>query len=251
MKRSFVLFALLVSLCGPLKAEEPPAPFLIVTDPWPPYAIQDPDSGEAKGIDVETAVAVLQTMGIKASVEFFPWKRCINMVRNQEADAILDISESAERREFLNFPGEPVSYGTTVLFKQRDKSIPFQDVSDLENYRVGAILGYEYCPEVDLRLESGQTVRNQSLEQNFGMLLADRLDIVIEVDAVGKYTLRNLHLGHQVDTIQGAQYCRGGNYLAFAKKPGMEQVAREFGEQLERFKSTDAYQAILRRYLEE
>ncbi len=226
-----------------LQAKEP---LIIVTDPWPPFSINE--NQNLKGTDVEIIEAIFAELKIPITIKIYPWKRCVAMVETQKADAILDISITQERKVFLSFPNEPVSNGVTVFFTKREKQIPFSTLQDLNGLRAGALLGYSYCADLDKTPFMRNASRVRALEQNFRKLLADRIDILVAVDAVGFSTAQKMGISDQIKIIPNAHYCRGGNYLAFAKKTGHDLLADKFGKALRIFKTTKSHLQILQKY---
>ena len=242
-KRGFAVLAVILLYAVGLWAEDP---LLIVTAPWPPYAI-DSDRN-ISGIDVEITQAVFQELGMSVNIRMYPWKRCLLMIENQNADAILDVSITPERQEYMYFPKEPISEGTTVFFIKADSTIPFTNLEDLNTLRVGTVLGYSYCDDIDQLPFMVRSERVSSLEQNFKKLMAGRLDVVVEVDAVGYYVANQMGISAHIDIIPQALYCQGGNYLAFSHKQDYDQLAIQFSQALEKFKTTDEYKNILKAY---
>lgn len=220
--------------------------FRIVTDPWPPYAYME--NNIAVGIDVDIALAVLSNIGIKGNVEMLPWKRCLTFVKNLDADAILSAAITHDRKNFLHFPSEPVSIGDTVFFKRKHRNIVSNSLADLRGFKVGAMLGYKYCDELDKSPLLLEASRVSSLEQSFNMLMNDRIDILVEVDAVGIYRAKEMGITDEISIISGSRYCSIGNHLAFAKKPGASLTALKFSKELVEFKKTNEYKKILNKY---
>ncbi|MFT6141641.1 MAG: polar amino acid transport system substrate-binding protein [Psychromonas sp.] len=220
--------------------------FRIVTDPWPPYAYID--DGKAVGIDVDIALAVLGNMGIKGVVEMLPWKRSLALVKSLGADAILSAAVTRPRKQFLYFPTEPISTGDTVFFKRKERDIVANLLVDLYGLKVGAMLGYKYCEELDNSPLLLKASRVASLEQSFNMLLNDHVDILVSVDAVGFYKAKEMGIAADVSVVSNSRYCSVGNHLAFAKKPDRENMATRFSEALIQFKKTSEYQEILSKY---
>lgn len=240
---SGLLLLILLSLSATTLAKEP---LIIVSDPWPPYTIEK--DGMISGTDVEIIKAVFLQLEIPITIQMMPWARCLAMVKNKQADAILDASISTEREAFLHFPAEPVSQGTTVFFVRKDSTLPYQNLASLNDLKAGAILGYNYCPEIDDAAFMKRAERVTKLDQIFNMLLLKRIDFVIEVDAVGYFVAKKMGISDQIATIPGASFCHGGNYLAFAKKSGHEALANSFSQALYSFKETENYRQILRKY---
>lgn len=240
---SGLLLACLLGISARTLAIEP---LVIVADPWPPYTIEK--DGMISGTDVEIIEAIFSQLEIPITVKIMPWARCLALVKNKQADAILDASISAERKTFLHFPTEPVSQGTTVFFVRKNSTLPYENLASLNDLRAGAILGYNYCPEIDDAAFMKRAERVTKLDQIFNMLLLKRIDFVIEVDAVGYFVAKEMGISDQIATIPGAKFCHGGNYLAFAKKAGHEALAGKFSEALRSFKETENYRQILRKY---
>lgn len=218
----------------------------IVTDPWPPYAYEK--NNKVVGTDVDVTLAVFQKLGIEANVRLLPWKRCLSLVKSQKADAILAASITEERKEFLYFPSEPVSIGTTVFFKKATNPISSIDLDNPNNLSVGALLGYKYCDELDNSRLFENTERVSTFEQSFNMLLLGRIDLAVGVDLVGFHKAWEMGISDQLTIVGSENYCSGGNYLAFAKKNGFDELAVRFSEELKKFKTTDEYKQILSKY---
>ncbi len=241
-KAIIVAFILLMSVPEAWAKE----PLLIVTDQWPPYVMKV--DGIVKGADAEITQAVFQELGIAVNIKLYPWKRCLLMVEHGLADAVLDASITPEREKNLYFPKEPLSNGITVFFIKRGRAVPFKTLEDLNRLRVGAILGYSYCDEIDHTPFMQNSERVQSLKQNFDKLLAGRLDAVAAVYFVGYFTANQMGISDQITIIPNAMYCHGGNYLAFSRKPGYDRAASQFSAALQAFKKTNTYKQILARY---
>ena len=170
------------------------------------------------------------------------------MVESKTADAILDVSITEERKQFISFPEEALSEGITVFFVKKESKISFTNLSDLKDLKAGAILGYSYCEEIDQSAFMKHAARVTTLEQLFKMLLLGRIDFLMEVDAVGYYTAKKMGILNQVTVIPNAMYCRGGNYLGFSKKAGNEKLAIRFSNELQAFQKTQEYKEILNKY---
>ncbi|MDX1451727.1 MAG: transporter substrate-binding domain-containing protein [Oleiphilaceae bacterium] len=218
----------------------------VVTDAWAPYAFES--EGKLVGADVDVAYEVFKSLGVGAHIEILPWKRCLSLVKEQKADAILAVSLTEKRKSFLHYPTEPVSYGQTVFFAKQGHKIDSINLNNPFNLRVGAMLGYSYCHELDESRLLDSASRVSSLEQNFKKLLLGRIDLLVEVDAVGLYTAKQLGVADKVKVVPSAPFCFGGNYLAFAKKTGMDVLSQSFSDALIEFKKTPQYNAILAEY---
>lgn len=230
---------------SPPPTATPDETFLIVTDPWEPYIF---DVGAPqKGIDYEITEAVFREMGIPVRIEFYPFKRCLKMVEDKDADAILDLIITPERESFLFFPEEHISASPTTAFFRRGEMPEYDTLAELEGYVMGVQLGYEYPDEVtNAPLTKDET---KSTESNLQKLLLERVDVVIANRAIALYKAHEMGILDQIEYDprplgnEEAKY-----YLGFAKKPGYDQLAEQFSAALQTFKTRDEYYAILARY---
>jgi len=239
--RSFYLAIGLVLMATPAAAAEQ---LVVVTETWALYVYDD--DGVTKGFDYEVMVAVLKKMGYTADCRFYPWKRCLTMVRAQEVDAILDVSLNPERSKQMFFPDEHISESTSVLFFLRGRPDNFNVLSDLAGLKIGTVLGYFYNQAIqDADYFIKEPVRD--IEQNFNKLLAGRIDMFISNKHVGLFNAHKLGLLDRIDYTK-KRISGGRNYVAFALKPANKDLARAFSVRLKSFKTTDRYQAILQKY---
>ncbi|WP_246433954.1 substrate-binding periplasmic protein [Spirochaeta isovalerica] len=235
------LFFLILLLPSALVAKDP---LQIVTDIWAPYVYRDEES--AAGFDYEVMDAVLKRMEVDYELKILPWKRCIYLIENREADAILDISMNDNRLETMIFPEEPISSSESVLFYRKGTTYRFAGLSDLDNLIVGTILGYEYNRDF-LEAENFKKEPVTSLEQNIGKLLLGRIDMFISNRSVGLFTIMNMGKSSEI-TYLPEPVSGGLNYLAFSKVESNVNLAKAFSEELKRFKTTAEYRTILARY---
>lgn len=244
MRNFFAITIFLLVLTGFNSTGVTRPALLIVTDEWAPYVYLE--NGELKGFDYEVMTAVILKMGYEIDFRVIPWKRCIFMIEEGEADAILDVSRTEKREKTMLFPDQEISESASVLFHQRGKQYSFEKLEDLHGLTVGTILGYAYSNEfLQADFFTREPVKN--LEQNFNKLLYGRIDMVLSNKHVGLHTSRKMGIAEKIDyipkTVSG-----GNNYLAFSKKPGHEQLVKEFSSQLKLFQSSRQYTEIMKKY---
>ena len=220
------------------------ASLLVVTEPWPPYVYKA--EGKPTGFDYEVVAAVFEIMQIDMTIRFYPWKRCIAMVVEKKADAILDAGKTKERLEFLVYPDEPLSDSISVFFHPRSHPFTFNGMDDLTGKTVGTSLGYKYSDAFNSATHfSKEPVA--SIEQNFNKLLTGRVDLVIVNKNVGHYKAKEMkisdQLGYAANPVSG-----GPLYLAFTRQAGAGERSARFTIELRRFKQSAAYTRILERY---
>ncbi|MDH1655481.1 transporter substrate-binding domain-containing protein [Pseudomonas mosselii] len=217
----------------------------IVSDDWAPYLYQE--NGQPKGIDYEVTDEVFKRLGVEVQWQFLPWRRCLAMVEQGQADAVLDIFRVDSRQGYLVYPDEPMSEVEFVLYQARSRPHPVKHLEDLAGLTVGTSPGYAY----DGDFAESPLFRREpapSHEANFGKLALGRIDLLVTDRKVGRYVSRQLGLEQNVEALP-LVISRRQQYLGLARKPGREQLAQAFSDELRRFKQEPAYAAINARYL--
>lgn len=216
----------------------------IVTEPWAPYVYIE--NGKAHGLDYETTAIIFERLGIDVKWEFLPWKRCLSMLQQGQADGALDIFKRGERDDLLLYPSEPLSDVEWVLFYANARPHPFLTLNDLAGLTIGVSPGYLYSREFD-----ASTVFTRepapSHEANFGKLLLGRIDLVITDRMVGEHVLAQMHAQDQI-TQAPVVLGREPEYLALRRNAGMDLLVQRFGAELKRFKREPAYAELVARY---
>lgn len=216
----------------------------LVTEPWAPYVyLQD---GKPTGIDYEITALVFKRLGIDVEWQFLPWRRCLMMLQQGQADGALDIFESPERESELLYPSEPLSEVEFVLFQAKARPHLFNRLEDLRGLKVGISPGFLYGK--DFRQSTlFEREPAPSLEANLGKLLLGRVDLVITDRKVGRYALKEQGLEDQIEELP-LVVSRDQQFLALRRNAGMDLLVQRFAAELRRFKQEPAYAALLARY---
>ena len=232
-------FLLSVSLCAQAQTLH------IVSESWAPYVYED--QGTLKGLDYEAAQIVLQRLGVATEWQLLPWKRCLLALEQGHADAILDIFRTPEREATIIYPDEPMSQIEFVLFYANARPYPYQRLEDLQGLKVGVSAGYWYADRAFR--ESDLFTREPAPNHiaNFGKLMRDRVDLVINDKRAGNYLIKQMgihaHISHHPQVIS-----RDLLYLGLRRTDGMDVLAQRFSNELRRFKAEPTYTALLKRY---
>lgn len=233
-----VLFLTALSL--PAAAEK----LRIVTEPWAPYVYEE--NGVAKGIDYEVTALVFERLGIDVQWQFLPWKRCLAMLAQGQADGILDILHTTARDNELLYPGEPLSDVDYMLFQNNAHPHPFDKLDDLAGLTIGTSPGYFYGQEF-MNSKAFNQETAPSHEANFGKLVRGRIDLVITDRRVGQHVVREMGLEDQVSALPMVIF-HEKQYLAVRRNAGMDLLIQRFGAELKRFKQEPQYHQLLDRY---
>jgi len=237
----FITVMFLMLICSLLFAVEK---IIVVTEEWPPYVYQE--DNVKKGFDYEIMISVFEKMGYTVDFNLYPWKRCISMMQNKQADAILDISSNEERKKFMYFPDEKISDSSSVLFCLKGKKYTFNKLEDLKGLTIGTLLGYEYSKEInEANFFKKEEVNN--LEQNFTKLEKGRIDLFISNKNVALFEAKKLGFLEKIDYLP-KEISGGDNFIAFSMKPSNEKMVKIFSDTLKEFKKTKEYKEILKKY---
>jgi polar amino acid transport system substrate-binding protein len=215
----------------------------IVTEPWSPYVIVE--KNHASGLDYDATAIVFQRLGIDVEWQFLPWKRCLMMLHDGEADGVLDIFKDEEQPDLL-YPSEPLSSIDWVLFQANARPHAVTGVQDLQGLTVGVSPGYRYSAAFD---SSALFIREPapSHEANFGKLVRGRIDLMVTDRLLGQQMIERLKLSDQVSQLPFIINHRG-QYIALRRNAGMDLLAQRFSAELKRFKREPAYAKLVARY---
>lgn len=216
----------------------------IVTDPWPPYAYQEGE--QIKGIDYEVTAEVFRRLGVEVEWQFLPWKRCLAMLEQGNADGALDIFHSDDRDALLLYPSEPLSEVEFVLFYANERPHPVETLDDLRGLTVGTSPGYLYSvPFSDANHFKREPA--PSHEANFGKLMLGRIDLLITDRRVGQHVIKQLGLTGKI-TQAPLVVTRKQQFLAVRRGAGMDLLVQRFAAELKRFKQEPEYAALSAKY---
>lgn len=218
----------------------------IVSDDWAPYIYQE--NGQPRGLHFEVASEVFRRLGVEVDWLFLPWKRCLAVVEQGQADGILGLFKLPEREAFILYPQEPLSQVEFVLFQSRARPHQVHTLHDLDGLTIGTSPGYKYGAEFN-EAKSFRREPAPSHISNFGKLALGRIDLLVTDRHVGEYLLHRLQLDQQIEALPLLIDSKP-QYLGLTRKPGREQLAQAFADALQRFKQEPGYQAIVQRYVD-
>jgi polar amino acid transport system substrate-binding protein len=217
----------------------------LVTEAWAPYVYEE--NGQATGLDYEITREVLRRLGVGLELQFLPWKRCLLALEQGQADGVLDIFHLPERESQMLFVEEPLSEVELVLFYARNRPHPYRRLEDLRGLVVGISPGYWYNDEQFRTSQLFSREEAPTHEANLGKLVRHRVDLVLNDLRAGLFLSARLGLLDQVDYNRKA-IGHDRLYLGLRHTPRMERLARDFSDELRRFKREPAYAQLQRRY---
>ncbi|MDK2594259.1 substrate-binding periplasmic protein [Pseudoalteromonas obscura] len=189
----FKLYVLLIFLSFQIKSSE--NHLLVATGNYPPFTgSQLADDGFVNHI-IRLAMS---SQGKQIDFVYLPWKRSFQSAKLGQFDmASYWVCEPQYQQDF--YCSDPVYQGTLKLFFRKDTPLPkWQTIRDLQPYRIGAILGYEYIPEFHQAINQDDLdvimVSNDQLSLN--MLLNERVDMIL-LSEIAMHALLEQHFSQQ------------------------------------------------------
>lgn len=210
------------------------------------------------GVHIDIINAIAKKLNWKVKIESLPWKRCLNLMEKGEADAISHIQKSDEREKFLWYENNILSENSFYFVVRKEDEEKFKFRGDIKSYAkahktIGVISGYFYPPIIS---QAGFHYENSRSDSALiEKLLGKRVDIIVAEKGALLYAAKINHVTDKLSFIE-PEIVRFKLYLAFSKKTNgtkqqqeeAERNAKLFSTELEKFKLTNEYKAILAKY---
>lgn len=239
----FIIVSSVMLISSPVYAEK--ELIHVVYTQWEPYTYQE--NGKDSGFEIETVRAVIQKMGFHLKFEQFPWKRCLYMMENGQADALVSALKTSEREKFLYFPDEHISVSKTVFFKKSGSPAEFDgSFKSLKDYTIGVISGFSYGEAFDKAayLKKDEAKDAESLIKK---ILAGRNDLGAENLAVLTAAAKKIGVSGDIRFLEKPIHSQK-LYVVFSKAKPSEKLSMTFSETLRELKKSEEYRNILEKY---
>lgn len=249
MKKLLFIFFLLFPLT--LRAEKLP----VVCHEFPPYNYLGAD-GNIIGFSTEIITEVLRRMGSEADIRLLPWNRALKTAKDGKAALLFTFSKSAEREGQFFFTDALVSI-EVVFFKRKTDDIVWTVLSDLGDYRLGYVEGYNYGPTMMEALKGNKFKKTEIIGASTTVdyrqmlkLAKNRIDLAVcpktQCAWIIKKNMSELAGLDYIDKPIGpARYF----YAGFSKKwPGAEVLRDRFNQEYRTLVQQGERNAILNRY---
>jgi len=246
--RVFLGFALAVTL----QLAAPPsiaAPLRLVTDEWIPY--ENLSDAAAPGFSTEVLKAVFGSMKQEVSFEEFPWARAAQLVFRGDREGLFTAFYNEERARFCHFPKEPLARDKWIFFiRSADVGrLKFSSFEDLVGHQIAVLRGASISPEFwDFARRHRDIAETASDEANLRMLEAGRVDYVVASFVNGMRLISSLGLQGKIEPLLSRSLKEDNLYVIFSKERISPAFVEAFSEALRRFKQTEAFRAIYRKY---
>lgn len=243
---TFVFLLMAVWVFIPLSVLPVHAEKIVAVFPtWAPYGYVE--DGKAKGFEIEIFKAVMQEMATDVDFLHQPWKRCLYSVKNGSADVVISALKVEERLQYLLYPEEPISISETALFTREDRQIEYDgSFEKLKGYTIGITNGFSYGDAFDNCDFLHKDASTQTEAVVIKVLLGRN-----ELGAGNIAVIRMIERQQKPD--KGVRFLKPllhsqKLYAAFSKVNGHEVLVERFSDELARFKKSDEYRKIMKKY---
>lgn len=223
-------------------------PVLLVTANYPPFSYEE--NGEAKGLAVDLIREAFSRLRQEIRIEFVPFARAVELVKNGEADGVFPFAFSEERASFAQFSSEKLLSDPGALFVRTDSTLSFSgDYSKLNGYSIGMQRGTNHGPAFMQALSTYgiKTDNAENQEQNIQKLLAGRFDILVGPRLVVTYAARKTGKSPELKLLYSG-ISEGHAYLAMSKRRNRENIVNGFDREIRKMRQDGNYEKILKAY---
>ena len=158
---------------------------ILTADHWCPHTCDATDGRDGYMVDI--AREALALSGLKTVYQVRPWSTAVKEVRAGLADGIVGVLD----RELPDLPHnrQPLGRQINALVVRAADKVQLPSLDSLAGRRVAIVQSYSYSPDIDAWLAAhaaqiSPQSGNRAAEINLERLLADRVDVVLDDEAV-------------------------------------------------------------------
>jgi PAS domain S-box-containing protein len=198
-------------------------------------------NGSPNGIAVDIVTALGAKMGRSIEVKAMDWSEAQTIVEKGEADALIQINESEERKKMFDFSDSLLESKFSVFTISSRKGI--SKTEDLRGLRIG--VEEKGFPRIILQRDPlMQIVNVPSILEGFHMLKEAQVDVVIADQWVGTNILSNYGINDVL--IVGDPIAQQQSSIAVKK--GNTELLLAINKGLREMKADGTYQIILNKW---
>ncbi|MEG3640544.1 substrate-binding periplasmic protein [Magnetococcus sp. PR-3] len=228
---------------------EEKGPVILVANPWCPYNCRT--QGDQQGYVVELARAAFAQYGRKLVYQHMPWERALLEADQGRVDGVIGAAQ--EEAPELIYPQSPIGMSSVSFVARRNHNWTYRNLEDLKGLVVGITPGFAYGDALDeyfAKTPEGvkKLFGTDPLKQGLRLILAKRLDVTLDDDAVLRYMLKKnrwegqLQLaGHADDAVP--------LFIGFSPKGERgKQLAKELDAGIHLLRQQGKLEQILKKY---
>ncbi|WP_448565512.1 substrate-binding periplasmic protein [Thalassotalea ganghwensis] len=218
----------------------------ISTSDWPPYVSEHQPHG---GYITQVVREAFAEVSVAVKFEYVPWLRAYEWTKRGQYDA-LSYWYNDEKLKNDFYLSEPLSTEKVVFFRLKSKRpITWNRFSDFAHLTMGLTRGFAYTKELwQYAADNKDRVSLvMSDEQNFKMLLAERVDLFPAQEVVGWHYIHNLsnkEKANQVETMHPPLFIHTGHLLFPKKNKKSVKLVEQFNKGLSMLRAKGRLQEL-------
>lgn len=213
-----------------------------------PYAYYDKGNhNQLAGYNIDFAKTLAKSLNKQADFLVCPVARCFALMKNGEADILIDINKTVERETYLSYlPAYKHQLEPLRFFTRKIDNITIEGYSDLSNLTIGAIRGTSFAKTLQQNANI-QLVPLTTQSQLIKMLHFGRIKAFIEREE-SLLTLPEYQEHKNEFSISPWQYIQETpSYLAVSKKSLLNNKLEIITEKLNELKRNGTIEKIFNR----
>ncbi|WP_028579726.1 substrate-binding periplasmic protein [Desulfogranum japonicum] len=179
-----------------------------------------------------------------------PFARRLNQLQTGEIDLSCGLFKNAVREKYAYFLSPPYStISNKLFFMRKGEGYRLQKFEDLYSLLIGVKIHSKYYPrfDADKKLRKYATTRDES---RFNMLIAHRIDAVIQTDLYGFATLRKMGLEDKIEIAPYRYTSQNPVYMAISRKSKLMKQTNELEQVFQIMVESGEIRSIIERYME-
>lgn len=172
---------------GVAPGREPARTIHFAAEDWPPFVTATlADNGWSGTV----MAAVYRQLGYRTSVQYFPWKRAMELgLHDARYAGFAPVWRTPEREKLCHFSA-PIGQTQTVLAYLKTAPLRPGSVAELRHLRIGSVAGYAYDGALEAMAARGQLTLEAGVndQTNLRKLLIGRYPVIV----IEKHVLRHL-----------------------------------------------------------
>ncbi len=217
----------------------------LALEDWPPYIDRTLPN---YGIAAELVTTALSRAGYATIASFENWALTLEGAGIGVYDVITAAWHSKQREERFEF-SEPYLTNEIKFIKRKDKSLTYENLSDLRGLTIGVVDHYAYSPEFD---ESNLLIKVPSnhLIQNLSLLQQGKIDLTLDDTLVIRHQLKTYlpSTADQFEFLPKPLASRKLYMMVSRTNPDYKQIVTDFNEEIRKMKEDGTFYKIIKKY---
>jgi polar amino acid transport system substrate-binding protein len=222
----------------------------IASPEFPPY-VHSLENGKIGGMATEIVAEVFRSMGVGYEHKIYPWARALDMLKKGKVHALFTIMKNKKRAAIIHYPDEFIFDSKWVFFIRRADagSLKFDSFDDLKGKRIGLARDTKYNEALweFVRREKNYEI-TKGEEMNLRKLVANRIDLTVCDYVNGMAVAKEIGVENDIVALTANPVESSPLYIAFSMKIVDRRFVDIFSDELKKFKKSDRYMWILKKY---